>query len=156
MPTDEYQCETCSFGQNGAVCALHGVEVERRRNSDSLLKKLTEAVHTLGNTVDSLSSFKYMALGVALIGMMLITGAYYFTADTKADLVQVDISNSTKLEIVSGQVSALTTAVAVTEARHAALLTQLESLSTLMRAKVVREDYKVNDPRGMLRDDRNN
>jgi hypothetical protein len=120
------------------------------------LKQLTEAVHKLGGTVDSLSSFKYMALGVALIGMMMITGAYYFTADTKADLTRVDSLNMAKLEMISAQVASLTTAVAVTDARHSALLDEIERLCDLLGAQETKKGYKVNDPRGKLSYDRYN
>ena len=156
MTPEEYQCESCNFGKDGAVCALHGVEVERRRNSDTMLKLLTDAVQKLSVTVESLSSFKYMALGVAIIGMTLVLGSYYFTSDTKRDLAIIDALNMSKLELISVQVSSLTTAVAVIEARHIALLEEIEHLCDLIGAQETRGGYKVNDPRGTLEDDRYN
>lgn len=145
---DGYDCEKCTFGQNGGVCALHGVEVERRKNVSDTISRMVTAVEALNANVGNLSGFKNLMIGVSFIGILVLTGSYYFTADVKRDMSARQESTTVKQEIVTAQVANLATAVAVMEARHTAVLTQLEALNQYMKTIAVREASRIPDPRG--------
>lgn len=145
---DKYDCEKCTFGQNGGVCALHGVEVERRKNVSETISRMVGAVESLNSNVGNLSGFKNMMIGVSFLGLLVLSGSYYFTADVKRDISVKQEATAVKLEIVTAQVANIATAVAVSEARHNAVLSQLEALNQYMKTIAVREASRISDPRG--------
>jgi hypothetical protein len=122
VTNEEYKCESCNFGQNGAVCSLHGVEVERR-------KSVAELVKILQSAVDGLIQFKFIMLGIGILGSIILLGGYYFTADTKIHMASEDARLEKKLEQISVQVSAMATNLAVSEARHSDLISRIDRLT---------------------------
>ena len=118
-----YEDGTCKqFALSGQVCQWHDVEVERRKD----LKGMAEA---LTKTVETLTSWKHTMLGVGVLGVAVVLGSYYFTADSKLDFKEADIRIEKRVERLGTQVSALATTIAVNEARHTALMIQMERLT---------------------------
>lgn len=125
MSDTEGRLSTCDFNQTG-VCAFHNVEVERRRNSDEMVKNIPKLL-TITNR---------LLATVALI-MTIIGASFLYTRDTGVDSVNRDVVLENKLSSVIAQVSSLSTAVRVSEAKHEALVSQLATLNGNLSSLIV-------------------
>lgn len=122
VPDNEYACDNCNFGQNGAVCALHGVEVERRRSTSEMVSKLER-------TMNILTRFMYTMTGVALLGGMVLAGSYYYTASIERSLGgRQDVARG-KIEVLGESVRANQLAIAVTEDRYLRIFQHLDAIN---------------------------
>ena len=121
-PNEEYACDNCNFGQNGAVCALHGVEVERRKSTAKLVEDLEEMIKpTL--------RFMYVMSGVALLGALVITGGYMYTSSVERTLSARQDVARVKIENLNSDVQSTKLSLAVTEDRYMRIFQQLDSIS---------------------------
>ena len=122
MTVEEYKCEACNFGQDGAVCALHGVEVERRKTTSDLVIKLEQ-------TTNALTKFMWTMVGVSLLGAMILAGSYIYTANVERNLgARQDVARG-KIETLSSEVTKANTNLAVTEDRYLRIYQQLDKIS---------------------------
>ena len=121
-PDQDYACDKCSYGQNGAVCALHGVEVERRKSTSEMVAKLER-------TMNILTRFMYTMTGVALLGGMVLAGSYYYTSDVAKTLADRQDVARQKIDALDGSVARVNTALAVSEDRYARILVQLDAIN---------------------------
>jgi cytochrome bd-type quinol oxidase subunit 2 len=136
------------LGKMAGFAPCTGVEVERRKNVSETISRMVGAVEALNANVGNLSGFKNLMIGVSFLGLLVLTGSYYFTADVKRDITLKQEATAVKLEVVTSQVANITTAVAVSEARHTAVLNQLEALNQYMKVIATREASRIPDPRG--------
>ncbi len=137
---------------NDGVCAMHNVEVQRQDSTDKTL-----------NTIPGLQrSIAYM-LGYAVLASLVLVGAFYYTQETRAEsskrdmqlraaIVSVDKKTERKIDKLTEQVSALTTAMVKNEARHEALIERVGSMmdymTLLIQTKHPETITMLQDPRG--------
>ena len=123
MTDQEYKCDTCNFALNGAVCSLHGVEVERRKATGDLVIKLER-------TTTALTRFMWTMVGVSLLGAMILAGSYSYTANVERNLgARQDVARG-KIEALSSEVSKANTNLAVTEDRYLRIYQQLDKINS--------------------------
>ena len=118
----EYKCESCNFGQSGAVCALHGVEVERRKSTSEMVTKLER-------TTNALTRFMWTMVGVSLLGAMILAGSYSYTANVEKNLgARQDVARG-KIDALGSEVNEAHTNLAITEDRYLRIYQQLDKIS---------------------------
>ena len=104
------------------VCALHGVEVERRKSTSEMVTKLETAMNIL-------TKFMWTMSGVALLGGMVLVGSYVYTSNVERILsTRQDVARG-KIETLSGEVAATKMSIAVTEDRYLRIYQQLDKIS---------------------------
>ena len=132
MSPEEYQCEKCTFGQDGTVCALHGVEVERRKTTADLVIKLER-------TTNALTRFMWTMVGVSLLGAMVLAGSYSYTSNVERNLgARQDVARG-KIETLSREVTKANTNLAVTEDRYLRIYQQLDKISNKLETMAGRQ-----------------
>lgn len=104
-----HEINKCNIAEDG-VCALHGVEVERRRNA----------------------STKFL-VAYSLI-LFILAGSFIYTRDVKleADFKNQNISNT--VDILSREISTLVTMQARADERYNSVLREMESLNKQIAA----------------------
>ena len=111
----------CTFGEDGQ-CALHGVEVERRKN----MQELTD-------NIPKILTWQNRIVGWSILVTMFIIGAYMYTkevqADMKAQYASSVVAASNDMKKISDQVSSLATGQARTEERYEALLRSITDMN---------------------------
>ncbi len=129
MTDKEYQCEACDFGKTGAVCALHGVEVERRKDITA--------------TMETLKKFMWTMTGLGVLGLLVVTGSYRYSYELHQTAVELNQALSlrqdvarVKIDETNREVAAnradlarTNTAVAVAEDRYNRILIQLDAIN---------------------------
>ena len=122
-PDQEYACDNCNFGQNGAVCALHGVEVERRKSTSEMVTKLER-------TTNALTKFMWTMMGVSLLGSLVLAGSYTYTANVERNLsARQDVARG-KIEALHADVTTTKTSIAITEDRYLRIFQQLDKITS--------------------------
>jgi len=111
----------CTFGEDGQ-CALHGVEVERRKN----MQELTD-------NIPKMLTWQNRIVGWSILVTLSIGGAYIYTREVRDDMkAQYAASIGTAaadVKKISDQVSALATGQARTEERYEALLRSITDMN---------------------------
>jgi len=119
----EYACEKCTFVQsNGMVCALHGVEVERRKSTSEMVAKLER-------TTNALTKFMWTMVGISFLGSLVLAGSYTYTSNVERTLgARQDVARG-KIEALHGDVTTTKMSIAVTEDRYLRIYQQLDKIS---------------------------
>ena len=122
MTDEDYKCDACNFGKDGAVCALHGVEVERRKSTSEMVAKLER-------TTTALTRFMWTMVGVSLLGAMILVGGYSYTSNVERNLgARQDVARG-KIETLSSEVTKANTSLAITEDRYLRIYQQLDKIN---------------------------
>ena len=122
MIDQEYKCETCNFGKDGAVCSLHGVEVERRKSTSEMVTKLER-------TTNALTKFMWTMVGVSLLGSMVLVGSYVYTSNVERNLgARQDVARG-KIDALGSEVNKAHTNLAITEDRYLRIYQQLDKIN---------------------------
>jgi hypothetical protein len=112
--TDQ-QHSTC---MESGFCAVHNVEIERRKNLETLTANIPKIL-TITNRM----------LGYSLLLVVILAGGFAYTTIVSQRSESADKNFQERLDRVSTQISELAKAVAVTEARHDNLVDQLRELN---------------------------
>jgi len=126
MPESEgtagHKIVQCSYGDDG-LCALHGVEIERRKNVEALVVENIPKILTWQNRI----------IGWSLLVTLFIGGAYAYIGIVKADMklqYAESVGNaSADIKIMSKQLEQLSTGQARTEERYESLLRSITEMS---------------------------
>jgi len=117
----EHEDGKCTFGEDGQ-CALHGIEVERRKN-----------MQVLTDNIPKMLTWQNRIVGWSILVTLSIGGAYVYTKevrdDMKAQYAASVITASSDMKRVSDQVSALATGQARIEERYDALLRSITDMN---------------------------
>lgn len=111
---EAFRIEECKVHETGH-CALHGVEVERRKNTQEELKEYKQ--HTA-----SLLTFKNVMIGVSLLGGTVLFGGIAYTYN---HIQQSD----TKMAAQQAELASLKSDYARTDERYIAVTSQLGQLN---------------------------
>ena len=120
--TAEQHVAKCSYGEDG-MCALHGVEVERRKGMEALT-----------DNIPKMLSWQNRIVGWSLLVTVFVIGAYAYTNQIKNEMkVQYAEgigSTATEIKIMTKQLEQLSNGQARTEERYASLLRSITELSS--------------------------
>ncbi|WP_028579448.1 hypothetical protein [Desulfogranum japonicum] len=120
--------DKCSVTEDG-TCAMHGVEVERRKNQSRELDDIKAAIARNNQHIGSLLTFKNLATGASLLGMMVLSGSYIYTY---THIESAELKHSTweaELKRLDLRVSTMATRQAVIDDRYNTLVTRIEDLN---------------------------
>lgn len=87
MVEDLSNAVKCDASKTG-ICALHEVEIERRRNSDKAVDELEEKVGALFKRSAIVFNFIAAAKVVAAVAAIIWAGSFWYTHDHKQDSVR--------------------------------------------------------------------
>lgn len=128
---------TCNVHETG-VCAMHQVEVERRKNDNENLRKLMDLIPKMLTRINTM-------VGYSLLATLLIVGGFYYSSEIKADSHEADskirssidkheVGTDRRINQLTTQVTELTVAMARSEEKHTALMTQMSNVMLYMKA----------------------
>ena len=117
----EHEGEKCTFGEDGQ-CALHGIEVERRKN-----------MQVLTDNIPKILTWQNRIVGWSVLITVFVGGAYVYTREVRDDMktqyAASIVSASNDMKKISDQVSALATGQARTEERYESLLRSITDMN---------------------------
>jgi arginine utilization protein RocB len=118
---------SCDIEKTG-VCAFHNVEVERRKNMNELVQSIPKLLTAMNRTI-----------GVLTFVGLVIAASFIYTRDTDQSAINRDQLLEQRISDIAAQVSRLSTAVQVSEAKQAALVLQLTQLNEHLRIVIKNE-----------------
>lgn len=117
-----YKIGECNVTEDG-VCALHNVEVERRKNQQVQVDKIPTLVKLV-----------YTILGTNALMTTMLIGSYVYTHDVKMSAELRDNAIIKKLETMTSEVSDMNLALARHEGEYRGLLQQMGTFNTNLLA----------------------
>jgi hypothetical protein len=129
-----HEIKECNVAHDG-VCALHGVEVERRKHTAEIAENIPGILTTMNRMI-----------GYSVLVSMIVIAGFIYIRDVKQ---QVDYSHEmhkSDIALITAQVSALTTTVARSEEKYSSILREMENLNSQIRMIAVGE--QAVKPRG--------
>ncbi len=120
--------DKCSVTEDG-VCAMHGVEVERRKNHQRELDDIKADITKNNQHIGTLLTFKNLITGASLLGMLVLTGSYVYTY---THIESAELKHATwesELKSLDMRVNTLATRQAVIDDRYNTLVTRIDELS---------------------------
>lgn len=77
------KCEVdgCQIDKTG-VCAMHGIEIERRRNTDKELAELKDTAKSLATTSADISSKQSRLYGLLTVAVLVVSASFVYTTIT--------------------------------------------------------------------------
>lgn len=126
--TDGFKVHGCSVTEDG-VCAMHGVEIERRTTDRRDLDAVKKDIEKNRQYIGALLTFKNIAIGVSVFGMMVLSGGYLYTY-THVQASEIKYREyAMDLKALDDKVNALSTRLAVVDERYIALTAQMATLN---------------------------
>jgi hypothetical protein len=122
----------CNIAKDG-VCALHGVEVERRRQTAE------ETAHIPGILTNM-----NRIIGYSTLLSLIIVAGFIYIRDVKQAVDYSHEKHKSDMSIITAQISTLTTTAARSEEKYIAMLRELENLNGQIRVWIINE--KSNQP----------
>jgi len=118
----EHAPSSCSFGEDGQ-CALHGIEVERRKN-----------MQTLTDNIPKMLTWQNRIVGWSVLVTLFVGGAYVYAKEMRDDVMSRYAASvattAADMKMIADQVSALGNGQARTEERYEALLRSITDMNT--------------------------
>ena len=119
--TEEHKVK-CSFGDDG-MCALHGIEVERRKGMEILTANIPKIL-----------TWQNRIVGWSLLVTVFVAGAYAYITDIKNEMKREYAegigATSVEIKIITKQLDQLSTGQARVEERYEALLRSLTEMNS--------------------------
>jgi hypothetical protein len=122
-----HEIKECNVAKDG-VCALHGVEVERRRQTAVIAESIPGLVKNMNKMIGYLT----------LISLVIIAGFIYIR-DVKQSVDYSHSMHKADLAMVTNQLSALATTTARSEEKYTAMMRELENLNGQIRVYISNE-----------------
>lgn len=126
----------CNVNETG-VCALHNVEIERRKGEKEAIEKsikaLETAVSTLSNMIPKISRSFYVIIATATLMLIMVTGSYVYTRDAIINSINRDNSLQKKIETLTDKFNLILIENARTEGAQHTLLNEIKDFSKLMK-----------------------
>jgi hypothetical protein len=113
-----HEIKECNVAKDG-VCALHGVEVERRRQTAAIADSIPGLVKNMNRMIGYLT----------LVSLVIIAGFVYIR-DVKNMVDNAFTAHKSEVLAISAQLSVLTTTAARSEEKNAAMMRELENLNS--------------------------
>ncbi len=120
--------DKCSVAEDG-VCAMHGVEVERRKNHQRELDDIKADITNNKQHIGTLLTFKNLITGASLLGMLVLTGSYVYTYTHIESAELKHVAWESELKSLDMRVNTLATRQAVIDDRYNTLVTRIDELS---------------------------
>lgn len=128
--------EKCTVAEDGQ-CAMHGVEVERRKNSQREINDIKEDIKSnrkhVGELLTFMNNFNGQRQVVAGVALVIILGSYYYTFITAGRHERVaeaqEITYQRDVQDIRRQLGGLDTRIAVTDERYRSVMVQLKMLN---------------------------
>jgi hypothetical protein len=120
-----HEIKECNVAHDG-VCALHGVEVERRKHTAQIAENIPGILTTMNRMV-----------GYSVLVSLVVTAGFIYIRDVKQ---QVDYSyeiHKSDIALITSQIRDLATTSARSEEKYASILREIESLNSQIRAIVI-------------------
>ena len=118
----EHAPSSCSFGEDGQ-CALHGIEVERRKNMQALT-----------DNIPKMLTWQNRIVGWSVLVTVFVGGAYIYAKEIRDDVMSRYTASvattAADMKMIADQVSALGNGQARTEERYEALLRSITDMNT--------------------------
>jgi len=118
----QHDSDKCSFGEDGQ-CALHGIEVERRKNMQALT-----------DNIPKMLTWQNRIVGWSVLVTLFVGGAYIYAKEIRDDVMARYTASvattAADMKKISDQVSALGNGQARTEERYEALLRSITDMNT--------------------------
>ncbi|MGV0961845.1 MAG: hypothetical protein ACOYB1_18625 [Limnohabitans sp.] len=130
-----HEIKECNVAHDG-VCALHGVEVERRKHTAQIVENIPVLLTTMNRII-----------GYSVLVTMVVAGGFVYIRDVKQ---QVDYSHEmhkSDITLITSHVSALTTAVARSEEKYSSILREMENLNNQVRLIVSNDSARQQQKR---------
>lgn len=144
--SDKIIIEGCTVTEDGH-CAMHGAEVERRKNSQKEIEDIkgdikSNKVH-IGNLLTFMNNFNGQRTVIAGVALMIVFGSYSYTfitanaangADQRYERALAAQERSYQIDIqdIRWQLGLLDTRVAVTDEKYRSVMSQLKILNTTL------------------------
>jgi hypothetical protein len=129
-----HEIKECNVAHDG-VCALHGVEVERRKQTAEIAQNIPGMLTTMNRII-----------GYSVLVTLVVAGGFIYIRDVKQ---QVDYSlelHKSDITMLTAQISALTTTVARSEEKYSSILREMENLNGQIRSLIAGEQKKGHKP----------
>jgi len=130
-----HEIKECNVAKDG-VCALHGVEVERRRQTAQIAENIPGILTTMNRIV-----------GYSVLVTMVIAGGFVYIRDVKQQADYSHEMHKSDIAMITAQVSVLTTTVARSEEKYAAILREMENLNGHIRM-IIGNDSSLRQQKG--------
>lgn len=122
--SDDRKITKCNYAEDG-TCAFHGVEIERRKNTDEIIKNIPKML-----------TWQNRIVGWSILVTILILGSYAYTnivkSEMRAQYAEGIGSTAADIKIMSKQFEQLSTGQARTEERYASLLRSISEMRELI------------------------
>lgn len=145
------QCpmEGCEASNNG-VCLLHGVEVERRINSEKNMAELKDLTKALIGSTKSLYGTQKWVLGVLSVLTIMMLGSYTFSAMIWKENIEYRAVQAVQGQKVTELISALTVSVKLQDAQNIVYNKNLEKLTNSMDKWIeIQRDFETKNIRSI-------
>ena len=139
--------DTCSVTTDG-TCAMHGVEIERRKSDgkrlDRIEKHMDELIEfmstlkalDLGRNIGMLLTFMNRMLGLSVLGILFITGSYVYTYVHTVSADMYLERNVSSQRIMEDKLSEFRVQQAIIKTNYQAMVEKLDE-TNLQLAKLI-------------------
>jgi len=122
-----HEVKECNVAKDG-VCALHGVEVERRKQTAQMVENIPGMLTTMNRIVGYST----------LLSLIVIAGFVYIRDVKQAVDYSLELHKS-DVSMLTAQIGALTTTAARSEEKYVSILREMESLNGQIRMMIVND-----------------
>jgi hypothetical protein len=129
-----HEIKACNVAHDG-VCALHGVEVERRKHTADIAANIPGILTTMNRMI-----------GYSVLVTMVVAGGFVYIRDVSQKVDYSHDMHKSDIAMLTAQVSALTTTVARSEEKYTSILREMESLNGQIRSLIAGDQKKGSRP----------
>lgn len=117
----------CNIAKDG-VCALHGIEVERRKQTAQMVDNIPGILTNMNRII-----------GYSTLISLIIVAGFVYIRDVKQAVDYSHEMHKSDMAMITAQISTLTTTAARSEEKYVAMLRELENLNGQIRVLIVNE-----------------
>lgn len=122
-----HEIKECKIAEDG-VCALHGIEVERRKQTAQMVENIPGILTNMNRII-----------GYSVLVSLIIVGGFVYIRDVKQAVDYSHEMHKSDMALITAQIGALTTTAARSEEKYVAMLRELENLNGQIRVLIVNE-----------------
>jgi hypothetical protein len=119
-----HEIKECKIAEDG-VCALHGIEVERRKQTAQMVENIPGILTNMNRII-----------GYSVLVSLIIVGGFVYIRDVKQAVDYSHEMHKSDMALVTAQISTLTTTAARSEEKYVAMLRELENLNGQIRVLI--------------------
>lgn len=122
-----HEIKECKIAEDG-VCALHGIEVERRKQTAKMVDNIPGILTNMNRII-----------GYSVLVSLVVVGGFVYIRDVKQAVDYSHEMHKSDMALITAQIGALTTTAARSEEKYVAMLRELENLNGQIRVLIVNE-----------------